>query len=171
MRPVGALLLLAAVALLIRSTALSVLAARGLILDVLAFVAVAWALRYGETWGASFGFVLGLAADLDAAHWLGRHALALAVVGYVVGRLSRAVVRDNLVTQFLLLLGATLVHQAWSLAFELGGDPEGWPFLLRHVLLGAPATALAGVLLLALVRLGSGQSLFGLAGIETAQKP
>ena len=45
MRALGGLLVLAAVALLIRSTALSVLAARGVILDVLAFVTVVWALR------------------------------------------------------------------------------------------------------------------------------
>ncbi len=166
MRALGGLLLLAGVALLIRSTALSVLAARGVILDVLAFVTVVWALRWGESWGATFGFVLGLAADLDAAHWLGRHALVLALVGYVVGRLGRALVRDNPLTQLLLLFVATLVHQAWALAFELG-QIASWRFLLGHMLIAGLATAPVGVVLLTLVRLGSGRSLFVLAAADT----
>ena len=165
MRVLGGLIVLAAVALLIRSTALSVLAARGVILDVLAFVTVVWALRWGESWGASFGFVLGLAADLDAAHWLGRHALVLALMGYVVGRLARALVRDNPLTQFLLLFVATVVHQAWALAFVLG-QVASWRFLLGHVVIAGLATALLGVLLLAVVRLGSGKSLFSRAANE-----
>jgi rod shape-determining protein MreD len=166
MRALAGLVLLAAVALLIRSTALSVLAARGVILDVLAFVTVAWALRWDENWGSTFGFVLGLAADLDAAHWLGRHALVLALVGYGVGRVARALVRDNPVTQFVLLFVATVVHQAWALAFELGGV-AGWRFLLGHVLVAGLATGILGVTLLALVRLGSGRSLFSLAAVDS----
>ena len=166
MRSFLTLLLLAGVALLIRSTALSALAARGVILDVLVFVTVVWALRHGETWGSTLGFVLGLAADLDAAHWLGRHALVLALLGYGAGRLSRALVVDNPVTQLVLLLAATLIHQTWALAFEVGGL-AGWPFLLGHVVLAALVTAPLGVVLLALIRLGSGKSLFGLAAIKT----
>jgi len=169
MRVLGALLLLAGVALLIRSTALSVLAARGVIVDVLAFVTVVWALRWGESWGSTFGLVLGLAADLDAAHWLGRHALVLALVGYGVGRLSRALVRDNPLTQLLLLFVAAVAHQAWALTFELGGV-AGWRFLLWHVVVSGLVTAPLGVLLLALVRLGSGKSLFSLAAVETTPR-
>jgi rod shape-determining protein MreD len=166
MRALVGLLLLAAVALLIRSTALSVLAARGVIVDVLAFATVVWSLRWGESHGSTFGFVAGLAADLDAAHWLGRHALALALVGYGIGRLSRALVRDNAVTQFVLIFTATVAHQAWALAFELGGV-AGWRFLLGHVLVAGLATAPLGVLLLALVRMGSGRSLFNLAAVDS----
>jgi rod shape-determining protein MreD len=169
MRAVGGLLLLAGVALLIRSTALSVLSARGVILDVLAFATVVWALRWGENGGSTFGFILGLAADLDAAHWLGRHALVLALVGYAIGRLSRALVRDNPATQLLLLFAATVAHQAWALAFELGGV-AGWRFLLGHVVVSGLVTAPLGVLLLALVRLGSGRSLFSLAAVETTPR-
>jgi rod shape-determining protein MreD len=165
MRAIGGFLLLAAVALLIRSTALSVLAARGVILDVLAFVTVIWALRWGESWGASFGFVLGLAADLDTAHWLGRHALILALIGYAVGRLARALVRDNPFTQLVLLFAATVIHQSWALAFELG-QVAGWRFLLGHVVIAGLVSAPLGVLLVAGVRAGSGRSLFSLAATE-----
>lgn len=170
MRVFSGMLLLGAVALLIRSTAFSVLAARGVTVDVLAFVTVVWALRYGESWGSTFGFLLGLTADLDAAHWPGRHALVLALAGYGTGRLSRALVRDNPATQLLLFFVATVAHQAWALAFEVGGL-AGWRFLLTRVLVSGLVTAPLGVLLLALVRLGSGRSLFRRASIEAAPRP
>ena len=152
------------VTLLLRSTALTSLAARGIVLDVLAFVTVAWALRTRETWGASFGFVLGLAADLDAAHWLGRHALVLSLLGYVVGRLSHTLVRDSARTQIVLLFIATVVHQAWVVLFEFGGPAAG-PGLLLRVLLAAAVSAPAGTLILAIARQMSGQPLFGHAAV------
>ena len=169
MRAFVGLLALAGVVLLVRSTALSVLAARGVMVDVMALVTVVWALRWGESHGSTFGFVLGLAADLDAAHWLGRHALVLALAGYGVGRLSRALVRDNPATQFLLILAATLAHQTWALAFELGGIAS-WRFLLEHVVVSGLVTAPLGVLLLALFKAGSGKSLFNLAAVETTPR-
>jgi rod shape-determining protein MreD len=169
MKVVGGLLLLAAVALLIRSTALSVLAARGVIIDVLAFATVVWALRWGEGGGSTFGFVLGLAADLDAAHWLGRHAFVLALAGYLIGRLSRALVRDNPVTQLFLLFSATVVHEAWALGLELFPVSD-WRFVAGRVLVSGLVTAPLGVLLLGIVRLGSGRDLFPLA-LDSAPRP
>lgn len=169
MRAAWGMLLLGAVALLIRSTAFSALAARGVIVDVLAFVTVAWALRHGECWGSTFGFLLGLTADLDAAHSLGRHALALALAGYGTGRLSRALVRDNPATQFVLLFVATVAHQAWALAFEVSGL-AGWQLVLTRALVAGLVTAPLGVLLLGLLRLGGGRSLFGRASGEAAPR-
>src|SRR5205814_3453526 len=66
MRLLGSLLLLIGVTLLIRSTALTALASRGIMIDALAFATVVWALRHGESWGTGFGFALGVSADLDA---------------------------------------------------------------------------------------------------------
>jgi rod shape-determining protein MreD len=176
MRLVWGTLLLAAVALLIRSTALSVLASRGVIIDVLALATVVWGLRWGESGGSTFGFVLGLAADLDAAHRLGRHAFVLALVGYAVGRLSRVLVRDNPFTQLLLLFTATVVHQAWALGLELVQLGEWrlvapWAFMAHHILLSGLVTAPLGVLLLGIVRLGSGRSLFPIASLDTVPRP
>jgi rod shape-determining protein MreD len=165
MRSVVALLIVTVVTLLLRSTALTALAARGVVLDVLAFATVMWALRNRETWGASFGFILGLAADLDAAHWMGRHALMLSLIGYGVGRLSHTLMRDSRRVQAALFLIATLMHQAWVASFELG-DAAAWPYLLRRVFLAAVATAPVGTLLVALVERVSGQSLSGHATIE-----
>ena len=165
--PLG-ILSLVVVALLLRSTALSVLAARGVSLDVLAFMTVLWALWARERWGSTFGFVLGMVSDLDACHWLGRHALALTLLGYVVGRLSRSLVRDSVRTQLVLFFIATALHQAWVLLFELGG-PAGAAFLIQRVALSGAATAAAGTLALGVVRWGTGQPLFGHAA--TASGP
>jgi rod shape-determining protein MreD len=160
------LLAMILIALLLRSTALSVLAARGILLDVLAFAVVVWALARGEGWGTSFGFALGLMADLDAAHWLGRHALVLALLGYAVGRLSHTLVRDSFRTQLALLFIATLIHETWVLSFDVGSTGS-WPWLLGRVALAALATAPAGTLLLLIARWGSGQPLFGHANLQS----
>lgn len=163
MRVVTGFLLLMVVALLLRSTALSALAARGVVIDVLVFVTVVWALRHRESAGVTFGFVLGLAADLDAAHWPGRHALVLAALGYVVGRLSHTLVRESFRTQLVLLLAATVVHQTWATAFELQG-PGGWLYLLQRVALAAAATAPIGALVLSFTGRLSGRGPFAHAG-------
>jgi len=147
------------VALLLRSTALTVLAARGVVLDVLAFATVVWALRRGETSGTVLGFVLGLAADLDAKHWLGSHALALSLLGYAVGRMGHTLVRDRARTHLVLLALATAAHQAWATAFELGGV-SSWGYLLQHDALAVLATAPIGTALIALARRIHGRPLF-----------
>lgn len=164
MRPLLGLIVAATIVLLLRSTALSALATRNIVIDVLAFATVVWALRHGEAWGSTFGFFVGLFADLDAAHWLGRHALALTLLGYGVGRLSRTLVRDSSRTQFALLVAATAAHQAWSAAFELGGGPSGLPYVAARLGLATLATATLGTLLLWIGRRLVGRSLFYASG-------
>lgn len=151
--------LIIAVALLLRSTALTVLAARGVVLDVLVFVTAVWALRHGERPGTVLGFALGLAADLDAGHWLGRHALALSLVGYATGRLGHTLVRDRTRTHLVLIALATLAHQTWVAAFEtpLAPTPQ---YLITRVLVSAAVTAPVGALLLAIVRRAYGRPIF-----------
>ena len=164
MRGLGAFMLGTLVVLLLRSTVLTPFAARGIVVDVLAFSTVFWALRYGAVWGASFGFAIGLAADLDATHWMGRHALVLTILGYAIGRLARTLVRESGRTQLVLIGLAAAVHQAWVVPFELGGLDNlgsGWPYLLRRVVIGALATAPIGALVLVVARRLSGRSVFG----------
>jgi rod shape-determining protein MreD len=164
MKGLGAFLVGMIVVLLLRSTALSPLAARGIVVDVLAFATVFWALRYGAVWGASFGFMIGLAADLDATHWMGRHALVLSIVGYAIGRLARTLERESGRTQLVVIGLAVAVHQAWIVPFELGGLEgvgSGWPYLLGRVFVGPIATAPAAALLLVVARRLTGRSVFG----------
>lgn len=160
MRPLGGFLVVALVAMLLRSTALSSLAARGLVVDAIALATVIWALRHGDAWGATLGFALGLVTDLDAAHWLGRHALALSLLGYAVGRLAGTLVRDSARTQFALIAVAVLVHQLWSSAFDLGGDAAALPWLLGRSLLATLLTAAVGAAFLWLLRRALGRSVF-----------
>jgi len=165
MKQIGALLTVVVVTLLLRSTALSALAARGVVLDVLAFAVTIWALRNVETWGSTCGFFLGLAADFDAAHWLGRHALALALMGYAVGRLGRTLVRDSARTQLVVLFICTLLHQAWCAAFSFGGA-EGAVVTGMRILISAAVTAPAGTLILGVVRRVTGHPLFSHAHLD-----
>ena len=64
-----------------------------LVVVTLACVAV----LLGPGWGASFGFGIGLLADLLSDHTLGQLALVLCLIGYAVGMLSRDVERSVLV--------------------------------------------------------------------------
>ena len=153
MRALGMFLLTSLVALLLRSTVLASLAGRGIVIDVLVLATVAWSLRQRDAWGATFGFVLGLAADLDASHWLGRHALALTLLGYGVGRLSNTLVRDSPLTQLVLIALATALHQIWVTAFDATGGVQSLPWFAGRVLLATVTTAPIGVLLLLLTRL------------------
>jgi rod shape-determining protein MreD len=143
----------AVVALLLRSTLLAGLAARGIVIDALVLATVAWSLRQKESWGATFGFILGLAADLDASHYMGRHALALTLLGYGVGRLSNTLVRDSPLTQLVLIAVATALHQLWTSAFDVSGGVAGLPWLAGRVFLATVTTAPIGVLLLLVTRL------------------
>jgi rod shape-determining protein MreD len=153
MRLLRTFLLLAALVLLLRSTLLAPLAGVGVWLDVTAVATAFWALRQGESWGASFGFVLGLAADLDAGSHLGRHALALALIGFAAGRLSSTLVRESARTQFLLAALATLAHQAYALSFDLGLSWVTMGYWTGRVVLSALLTAAGGVALLEFMRL------------------
>jgi rod shape-determining protein MreD len=153
MRAIGMFLLLCLVTLLLRSTVLAGLDTRGVKIDVLVLATVAWSLRQRDAWGATFGFVLGLAADLDQSHWLGRHALALTLIGYGVGRLSDTLVRDSPLTQLVLIALATALHQIWVTAFDVTGGVQQLPWYAGRVLLVTVTTAPIGVLLLLLTRL------------------
>ena len=157
------------VVLLLRSTALTSFAARGLVIDVLAFAVTIWALRHGPSWGATFGFALGLCADVDTGHWLGRHALALSLLGYFVGRLSDTLVRESVRTQLVLLALTVFFHQAAVVAFELGGAGGGWTYLLTRSLLAALVTAPIGTLMLWIGRRLAGQPLFGNARVQPSK--
>ena len=168
MKALAGFLLLALVVLLLRSTALSNLATRGVMIDALVFATVVYALRNGDAWGSTFGFVLGVVADVDAARWLGRHALVLALLGYGVGRLASTLVRDSARTQIALFAIAAFMHQVWSAAFELGAGVATAPWLLGRALLAAVLTAAAGTLILTGLRRVLGQPVFGHASGSAA---
>jgi rod shape-determining protein MreD len=65
--------------------------------DLVVVTLVCIAVVQGPMWGASFGFAIGLLADLLSDHTLGRLALVFCLVGYAAGLLSREVERSVLV--------------------------------------------------------------------------
>jgi rod shape-determining protein MreD len=168
MKGFGALATALIAVLVLRSTALAAWAARGVVIDVLVFATVAWALRRGAAWGSTFGFVLGLFADLDTAHWLGRHALILSLLGYVVGRLSGTLVRDSASTQFVLLVVATAAHLTWTALFEVGGF-HAWPVVATRIAIGSLTTALLGAALLSIIRRLGGRTILGHADLQSGK--
>jgi len=168
MKVLGLLLLTALVTLVLRTTILAGLAARGVVVDVLVLATVAWSLRQRESWGATFGFLLGLAADLDAAHWIGRHALALTLLGYGVGRLSNTLVRDSALTQLLLLVVATALHQVWASAFDTSGGLAAVGWLAGRVALATVTTAPLGVVVLLVTQIFTRRRRYGNASGSSA---
>jgi rod shape-determining protein MreD len=164
----GALATALVTVLLLRSTALASLAARGVVIDVLVFATVAWSLRRGAGWGCTFGFALGLFADLDTAHWLGRHALILSLLGYVVGRLSGTLVQESPRTQFVLLVIATAVHLTWAAAFELGGF-HALSVMATRVAIGSITTAFLGAAVLSFIRRLGGRTILGHADLQSGK--
>ena len=168
MKTIGMFLFAAVVALVLRTTVLAGLAARGIVVDVLVLATVSWSLRQRDAWGATFGFMLGLAADIDAAHWIGRHSLALTLLGYGVGRLSTTLVRDSPLTQLLLFAAATALHQVWSAAFDASGGVVSAGWLAGRVLLATVTTAPLGVLVLLVSGLFSRPRTYGHASGSSA---
>lgn len=169
MKVLRTLIVVALAVLVLRSTWLAGLAVRGLWLDVAALATVLWSLRERESWGATFGFLMGLACDLDAGRWLGRQALALSLLGYSVGRLSGTLVRDSVRTQFSLLSVVTLLHQAYALSFELGASWLSDWFWVRQVMVTTLVTSLVGVALLGFLRRLRGRPLFDDVPIDSGK--
>jgi len=80
--------------------------------DLLVLVVVYGSLVLGPRPATIAGFVMGLVADSEMSEYLGLHALALAVVGYLSGGLWDHLVRGNVFVQCGVLLAATLAHDA-----------------------------------------------------------
>lgn len=127
---------LVVVALVVQVTVLARLQLPGAVPDLLLLTVVALALVYGHTSGALIGFGAGLLADLapPADHAVGRYALVLCVIGYLVGlarpengRLTSAT--GPMVVVVAAAVGSTLLYAGVG---ALVGDTAA-----RHVGLGS----------------------------------
>lgn len=125
--------LVVAVAALLQVTVLAELSWQGVVPDLVLLVVVAAGLVRDSSFAMVLGFGAGLLVDLapPAATVAGRWALALVVVGYVAGQVSR---------ESRASAGAVVATVA---ACSLVGNSI---FALSGVLLGDPVTASAGVL-------------------------
>lgn len=102
---------------------------------------------------AVYGLLLGLVADSLSVSTFGSSALAMTVVGYAASWLKAVFFADNLaLNAFFLFLGKWLFDVIYVLAER---RLSGWELVMQLVAwssLSAAATALAGVLVLALLR-------------------
>ncbi len=147
--------LLVVAAMVVLSIALQVsvfshLSIDGVVPDLALLVVVAAAIVRGPHYGAVVGFAAGLLLDLTppADHTAGRWALALVLVGYLVG-LTRPDGRQPVVGTVLLTAGAAFVGTS---VFALTGLVLGEPGVdLVAALRVVPLTVLYDVLLTPLV--------------------
>ena len=125
--------------------------------NLVLLVVVAAAVARGRDFAAVFGFVLGLALDLDPAadQLAGRWALAFVVVGYVVGSTRRSGSRQDS-SRLVLLATAGAASFVGTSIFALSGvflgDPgTPVPDVLQMILASTLSDCLVGVLAAALV--------------------
>jgi rod shape-determining protein MreD len=103
--------------------------------------------RYqGAVPGAVLGFLIGLLEDLSAPHDLGLHALAKCLLGFFTGRLwsGQRLFKDNLRSQTVTLLAASLLHDLVVLVFAARGHPGR--FLILFLRLGIPTAIYTALL-------------------------
>lgn len=147
--------LLAVVAVLVQTSALSQLALFGATPDLAPLVVVSVGLLAGPIPGAVMGFAMGLFVDFAMLQTLGVSSLALVIVGHFAGRL-RETVRDPQATLLPLVAGAAGTAVAlvvFSLMqFLLGVESPVSIELLRQILATVLINTLLALPLHALVR-------------------
>lgn len=83
----------------------------------------------GSTKGAAGGFALGLLQDLYLGRFIGLHALSKMLVGFMAGRLTKSIFKENLWVPVLNTIWGTFTNLAVVfLVGRLVGNT--WPFVL-----------------------------------------
>ncbi len=90
----------------------------GSVPDFLLILVVYNCMFCGPAWGGAAGFAIGLAEDLFLGRFIGLNALSKAIVGYLVGRTSKAIFKENLWVPILNVLWGTLLNSV--LVFSVG---------------------------------------------------
>ncbi len=75
---------------------------------------------------AGWGFLLGLVQDMLSTSWIGPNTIAKTLTGMLSSVSKRHIYRERVLTQTLLIFGATLFHEAviwWMLKWD-GSAPE-----------------------------------------------
>lgn len=111
-------------AVLLQSAVLGRLPLPGPAPDLLVVVVVAFALVEGALSGMVTGFVLGVLADLQADHEVGRVALAYVTVGYLVGLLRDDGTRTPLLPFLAVAAGSAATTVLFAVEGVLLGDPR-----------------------------------------------
>lgn len=144
---------LAAVALILQSTLLKLVAVGQIQPDLVLLVLFYVALMEGPFGATITGFCTGLVQDVYAPETLGLNALCKSLVGFGLGYCQRGVFVESLAARALILFGAVLVHDI--LYFLVSSWPEVGRGLGQVVRVGLPTalyTALLGYVVFYLIR-------------------
>jgi rod shape-determining protein MreD len=118
--------------------------------DSTVIVLVYAALAMGPLAGAVLGFLLGLAEFGILSASMSSMPLAGTLVGFLVGRYGSKIVHESYAVQMVIIFSAVVIMDLVNFAWY---DPGGLPFVLaRYTLLGGVYTAVAGVVLVFIVR-------------------
>ncbi|MEO5587997.1 MAG: rod shape-determining protein MreD [Gemmatimonadaceae bacterium] len=122
-------------------------------MDFLVLALLLAAIRVRPAFGAIIGLALGIVADSLTPDALGAGAIAMTVVGYLASWLKAVFFADNIaLNAFFFFLGKWVFDVIYFTAEHRLGGIELVQQLLLWSPLSAAATALAGVLLLFLMR-------------------
>lgn len=135
---------LALLLLTLQTTLQDVVSVFGAVPDLLLLFLVATALKFGPVAGVWCGLLLGIAQDAYAASGFGADAMAMTVVGYVVGFAEEQVLKLDTITKIVLLalafFGRFLLHGLFA-GMEL---PQIGAMLLEGGLLRGLLTLVLG---------------------------
>jgi rod shape-determining protein MreD len=142
---IARLVVLAFVAVILDAALAPEIAIAGARPDFLVMVVVYASLIVGGRTATVAGFAVGLAADAEIPEYLGLHALALSLTAFAMSGLWTRLVRSNVFVQMLVLLAASLAHDAIYYLFYYRDHLDLFArFLLRFGLAGGLYTAALG---------------------------
>ncbi|MBD3349474.1 MAG: rod shape-determining protein MreD [Candidatus Eisenbacteria bacterium] len=149
----GAYAALAFVAVVLDATVAPEVEILGARPDLLVLVVVYGSLALGSRPATIGGFLMGLVVDTELPEYLGLHAFALAVVGFLSAGIWEHLVRSNVFVQCGVLLVATMLHDGiYYLVYYRNHLDMYTSFLARYGLLGGLYTAALGALVFGLAR-------------------
>ena len=117
--------------------------------DAVIVVLVYVALAFGPVVGAVFGFFICLAEFSVLSSTLASLPLAGTLIGYLVGRYGTKIMYESYLVQLVIIIVSVIVFDIINYIWL--GSAELWVGLFRYTLPGALYTALAGVIVVAVV--------------------
>jgi len=124
LRAVGKALLLLVVAVVLQTVLISHVSVLGVTADLFLILTVAVAMARGPLYGAVFGFIAGLGADIAFLEPLGMRSLILVLVGYAVGAVGERLGVLSPWAVFLLAGGSSFVGQFFYALFQFVIGPR-----------------------------------------------
>jgi rod shape-determining protein MreD len=146
----SSLWLLALLAIVLKLTLFNRIEIWGIRPDSTVIILVYVALSLGPLAGALFGFLVGLAEFGILSTAMPSMPLAGALVGFAVGRYGGKTMHDSALVQMFVIFVAVVMLDVVNFAWY---DPGRLLFILtRYTLLGGIYTALAGIIMVFIVR-------------------